>query len=282
MIDRAFTCTGPYAILIMLGLKHVENRHSNPFPSKGRCAVSCSKNFSKQEYGNFVQWASRALDEEDFSLIPSWNEVRNWPGKIVGCCDYAVRGRGDLCLGMENQERLWDEGLPFYWDLSEIVCISNPIPCRGFPEMWQLSGELSERVTQADDIAKEESKRIETASDAARFFRTAISIAGGNEGFFVLPLDMSNRPKSLPILVSLGIDSQTAAVQLKDVFAEVFKAESDRFIVAHNHPLGTLKPSKEDIKLTGIMKAASEAIGLKMLDHLIIGHCGAFSVVKPL
>ena len=41
MIANAFTCTGPYALLIMLGLKRVENRGAAPEPRKGRCAISC-------------------------------------------------------------------------------------------------------------------------------------------------------------------------------------------------------------------------------------------------
>ena len=39
MITSAFTCTGPYAVLIMLGIKRVENRSMMPVPAKGRCAV---------------------------------------------------------------------------------------------------------------------------------------------------------------------------------------------------------------------------------------------------
>ena len=89
-ITSAFTCTGPYAILIMLGIKRVENRGSLPVPGEGRCAVSCSKPFGKEEFGNFVQWASRALSPEDFARIPSWNDVKDWPGRIVGVCDYAA------------------------------------------------------------------------------------------------------------------------------------------------------------------------------------------------
>ena len=71
MITSAFTCTGPYAILILLGIKRVENRVSAeakpscrrqalarcamPVPAKGRCAISCSKSFCKEEYGEFVR-----------------------------------------------------------------------------------------------------------------------------------------------------------------------------------------------------------------------------------
>ena len=39
MITHAFTCTGPYALLIMLGIKRVENRSAVPEPRTGRCAI---------------------------------------------------------------------------------------------------------------------------------------------------------------------------------------------------------------------------------------------------
>lgn len=56
LITNAFTCTGPYAILIMLGIKRVENRNMMPSPAKGRCAVGCSKSFCKEEFGAFVHF----------------------------------------------------------------------------------------------------------------------------------------------------------------------------------------------------------------------------------
>ena len=39
MTTSAFTYTGPYAVLIMLGIKRVENRSMMPVPAKGRCAA---------------------------------------------------------------------------------------------------------------------------------------------------------------------------------------------------------------------------------------------------
>ena len=51
MLTSAFTCIGPYAVLIMLGIKRVENRSAMPEPAKGRCAVGCSKSFCREEYG---------------------------------------------------------------------------------------------------------------------------------------------------------------------------------------------------------------------------------------
>ena len=105
MITSAFTCTGPYAVLIMLGIKCVENRSAMPVPAKGRCAVSCSKSFCKEEYGNFLQWAAHALPDEEFERIPAWGDVKEWPGKSAGACDYKARGRNDLRLEGDNAAR---------------------------------------------------------------------------------------------------------------------------------------------------------------------------------
>ena len=46
-IINTFTCTGAYAVLIMSGLKRVENRSCLPAPARGRCAMSVSKKFCR-------------------------------------------------------------------------------------------------------------------------------------------------------------------------------------------------------------------------------------------
>ncbi len=54
MIANAFTSTGPYAILILHEIKRTENRSAWPSPSEGSAAVSCSKSFCKEDYGQFI------------------------------------------------------------------------------------------------------------------------------------------------------------------------------------------------------------------------------------
>ena len=61
---------------------------------EGRAAISCSKSFCKEEYGQFIAWASVNLPPEDFEKLPAWREVKDWPGKVVGVCDYKARARG--------------------------------------------------------------------------------------------------------------------------------------------------------------------------------------------
>jgi len=271
MITAAFTCTGPYAVLVMLGIKRTENRSAMPVPSRGRCAVSCSKSFNAAEYGNFVRWASANLPPEDFVRIPAWADVKGWPGKVVGACDYSAMQMLDGPLG--GGARPWDEGYDCWWDLSQVVCFDRPIPCRGNVGMWRMPPDLAAQVTAADALAACVGERVAAAADAERLFRAAIPIAGGNEGLFVLPLDEAGCALSAPILVSLG-EPATAVVRPGDVFAAALKLDAKAIILAHNHPSGDPTPSIQDRQLTAALVALGERLGVKVTDHIVLGCAG--------
>ena len=257
---NAFTCTGSYAILILYGIKRTENRNMLPEPREGLAAISCSKSFCKEEYGRLIAWASVNLPPEDFEKLPSWREVKDWPGKIVGVCDYKSREW--------SGKEAWDEGYRYWWDLSNIVRLPDPIPCRGNVGMWKMPSELAAKVATEYELLN---VRIETADDAYPLFRRAMPIVKDSEGFFVLPIGDNGRPICEPILVSLGHIRGTTAVDLKEVFREAFKVGADAIIVAHNHPSGDPTPSKADLQITKALQSAAQLLGVKFLDHLILG-----------
>ena len=271
MITNAFTCTGPYAILILYGIKRTENRSAWPEPREGRAAISCSKSFCKEEYGRFIAWASVNLPPEDFEKLPAWREVKDWPGKVVGVCDYKARER----TGRES----WDEGYQYWWDLSNVVRLPEPIPCRGNVGMWALPPSIAQSVleqvhslqTVKSVEANAAAVRIETPDDAYPLFRAAVPLAGAREGFFVLPIDAQRRPICKPVLVSLGHLPGTAAIELGEIFREAFKVNADAIIVAHNHPSGDPTPSKADMQLTSVLQSTARLLGIKFLDHLVLG-----------
>ncbi|MBQ8124469.1 MAG: hypothetical protein IJ173_01150 [Kiritimatiellae bacterium] len=260
MIPNAFTCTGPYAILILCGIKRTENRSAWPEPREGRAAISCSRSFCKEEYGRFIAWASVNLPPEEFEKLPAWREVKDWPGKVIGVCDYKARQRQEV--------ESWDEGYPYWWDLSNVVRLPEQIPCRGNVGMWQMPSDLAAKVSAAECVLN---SRIETADDAYPLFRAAVPIAGEQEGFFVLPIDVERHPIGKPVLVSLGHLPGTAAIELGEVFRTAFRVDADAIIVAHNHPSGDPTPSKADLQLTSALQSTAQLLGIKFLDHLILG-----------
>ncbi len=57
----------------------------------------------------------------------------------------------------------------------------------------------------------------------------------------------------------------------REVFLEALKAEAVYIILLHNHPSGDTTPSKADILMTRQMKEAGDLMGIRLLDHIIIG-----------
>ena len=137
-VSNAFTCTGLYAVLIMSGLKRVENRSMMPVPAKGRCAMSVSKKFCRAEYDNLVAWLAANCDPAVLSKVLPWDEVKSWPGCIVATMDYeAVEALPEDAV-LARECRIWNEGYKYWWLLSNIRRLPDPIPCRGNVGMWQM------------------------------------------------------------------------------------------------------------------------------------------------
>ena len=112
---------------------------------------------------------------------------------------------------------------------------------------------------------------IETAAQAAAMFRAVLPKAQKEERVFVLPLDGNGNALAKPILVSVGHQDGTTAIDAGAVFREALKAGAEEIIVAHNHPSGDLTPSKADIAVTGELNDLARRLGIVFLDHLLIG-----------
>jgi len=95
------------------------------------------------------------------------------------------------------------------------------------------------------------------------------------EHFWSIGLDASNKVKYLE-LVSLGILNQ-AITAPREVFRFAITQSVLSLIICHNHPSGSLQPSPEDRKFTSNLEKAGEIIGIKLLDHVIIGKNGHYS-----
>lgn len=63
------------------------------------------------------------------------------------------------------------------------------------------------------------------------------------------------------------------------MFYTAIKKSACSIIVIHNHPSGNPNPSQTDIEITKRLVEAGEILGIKVLDHLIIGD-GIFVSLK--
>jgi len=67
-------------------------------------------------------------------------------------------------------------------------------------------------------------------------------------------------------------------VHPREVFKGALIANSYAIIVAHNHPGGSLTPSKEDLETTEILIKAGDLMGVKVIDHFIVSSNGLTSL----
>ncbi len=76
--------------------------------------------------------------------------------------------------------------------------------------------------------------------------------------------------------VSIGT-LNSSLVHPREVFREAIKRSSNKIILMHNHPSGSIKPSKEDKQITSRLIKCGEIIGIEVIDHIIIGDGTYFS-----
>jgi DNA repair protein RadC len=89
------------------------------------------------------------------------------------------------------------------------------------------------------------------------------------EYFYAVLLDNKHR-KLRDVMLSKG--SLTASiVHPRDVFAQVVRWSAAAVVFVHNHPSGDATPSKEDIEITRRLRDVGELMGVRVLDHIIIG-----------
>ncbi len=96
-----------------------------------------------------------------------------------------------------------------------------------------------------------------------------------HEEFWIVYLNNSNRVLHTAQLSKGGITGTLVDVRL--VLKQALELGAVALILAHNHPSGTLKPSKADKHITTKLKLAAEAVDIKVLDHLIIAQMDYFS-----
>jgi len=89
------------------------------------------------------------------------------------------------------------------------------------------------------------------------------------EMFLTLHLDGKNRIMAMDT-VSVGSLNQSI-VHPREVFKTACLSNAAALILIHQHPSGDPTPSAEDLSITRRLKEAGEIMGIRVLDHIIIG-----------
>ena len=121
----------------------------------------------------------------------------------------------------------------------------------------------------AEETRDERGGFVRTPEDAADLMR-AQARGLDHERFWILNLDTRNRLKGNPHEISKGI-LDASLVHAREVFKSAIQMGAAALVLIHNHPSGDPAPSAEDIKLTRQLVQAGQVIGIKVLDHVIVG-----------
>ncbi len=123
----------------------------------------------------------------------------------------------------------------------------------------------------------EEAQKITKISSSTDVFELLQPIVGelGHEEFWIVYLNNSNKVLHTAQLSKGGITGTLVDVRL--VMRQALELGAVALVLAHNHPSGTLKPSRADKQITQKLKAAATALDIKILDHLIIAQKDYFS-----
>jgi DNA repair protein RadC len=109
----------------------------------------------------------------------------------------------------------------------------------------------------------EVSKRFESLSKETR------------EHFMALHMDSKNKLLCLDLISTGSLNA--SIVHPREVLKSCLLSSAAALILVHNHPSGDPAPSREDREITTRLKEASELLGLRLLDHIIIGDQRHFS-----
>lgn len=108
-----------------------------------------------------------------------------------------------------------------------------------------------------------------TAPDQAAQAARALIGDTDREHMLALLVDSKNRIASITT-VSIGSLNQSI-VHPREVFKPAILANAAGIILVHNHPSGDCTPSYEDIDITRRLREAGDLLGIRVLDHVIIG-----------
>ena len=138
----------------------------------------------------------------------------------------------------------------------------NQVPAMKIMAMYEL-------FRRTNKLKKKGFKpKIKTAKDVFSYYVDELQNKR-KEYFYALFLDTKNRIIDEE-LISVGT-LNASLVHPREVFNPAIKASANAIILVHNHPSGDCEASRDDIEVTKKLIDSGDLLGIKVLDHVIIG-----------
>jgi len=115
---------------------------------------------------------------------------------------------------------------------------------------------------------------LRSTAEAAAYFQAKLK-GLSEEEVHVAFVNSKNAVMATECLQRGTVDQ--SVVYVRKVIERTLAHKASGFLLAHNHPSGDPTPSSDDRDLTRALKAAAETVGVRFLDHLVIGDTDPFS-----
>jgi DNA repair protein RadC len=124
--------------------------------------------------------------------------------------------------------------------------------------LYREKAEKRQRITNANDVI------IYVSEYYAPYLRDS-----KKEFFNIILLDSRNKPIDNMEISKGGMTA--SMVDPREIIREATMKSASAIILVHNHPSGEPDPSQDDIHITNRIARACNLVGIKVLDHIIIG-----------
>jgi len=138
----------------------------------------------------------------------------------------------------------------------------------------------SDILLKAQQLANQRLSRGRKLTDPKQVFTHLQTLLAGyeHEVFALLLLDSRHRVIVFRELFRGTLDS--ASVYPREVVKLALQSNATAVVLVHNHPSGDPEPSQADRALTGKLKAALDLVGVRTLDHVVVGSEGCVSLAE--
>ncbi|SFQ43967.1 RadC family protein [Parafilimonas terrae] len=124
------------------------------------------------------------------------------------------------------------------------------------------------------DVAAKKLNIVIHSRDVAAYLRAQFQYKQ-HEIFAVVYLNRANKIKHSEIVSEGGITGTVADPRI--ILKKALENDATSIILCHNHPSGSLKPSRADEELTKKINEAAAFFDIKVLDHIIVSEDGYYS-----
>jgi len=154
-------------------------------------------------------------------------------------------------------------------DLQDLMMVKGIGSTKAITIMTALELGRRRRLSEAVNRVK-----ISTSNDAYDLMAPLLEDLT-TEQFWVLYLNNANKVLCKEQISAGGMTATIVDVRL--ILKRALELKSTALVLCHNHPSGTLEPSKADVDVTNKMKKAASYMDIQVLDHLIVSDIAYFS-----